>query len=84
MSKTEIFPICVVNNAIQPLLQNFPRKVCAFLGKYLGLPLHIQKPRKVDDVQPQTVNIPYQECVSNPIHRNLHQDQDFADLKVQS
>jgi hypothetical protein len=33
------------------LLQNFPGKLCTFPGKYLGLPLHIRKLRRID-VQP--------------------------------
>lgn len=51
ISKTEVFPIRVDENTITNLLQNFPGKTCKFPGKYLGLPLHIQKLRKVD-VQP--------------------------------
>lgn len=37
--------------AVSQLLQNFPGKVCNFPGKYLGLPLHVRKLRKVQ-VQP--------------------------------
>ena len=33
------------------MIQNFPGKICNFPGKYLGLPLHIRKLRKVE-VQP--------------------------------
>ena len=51
ISKTEIFPIQLGNEAVTQLLQNFPDKICKFRGKYLGLPLHIRKLRKID-VQP--------------------------------
>lgn len=33
------------------MLQNFPSKICKFPGKYLGLPLHTTKLRRID-VQP--------------------------------
>jgi hypothetical protein len=51
ISKTEIIPIRVENNTVTHLLQNFPGKICTFPGKYLGLPLHVRKLRKID-VQP--------------------------------
>jgi hypothetical protein len=51
MSKTEIFPIRIDNTVVPQLLQNFPGKISRFPGKYLGLPLHIRKLRKID-VQP--------------------------------
>jgi len=51
ISKTEIYPIRLDTNTIMQLLQNFPGKVCNFPGKYLGLPLHVRKLRKID-VQP--------------------------------
>lgn len=51
MAKTEIFPIRMVDAQVTHLLQNFPGKVGKFPGKYLGLPLHIRKLRKID-VQP--------------------------------
>ena len=51
ISKTEIFPIRVENNTVTHLLHNFLRKICTFPGKYLGLPLHVRKLRKID-VQP--------------------------------
>jgi hypothetical protein len=35
-------------NKVAQLLQNFPGNVCNFLGKYLGLPLHVRKLRKID------------------------------------
>lgn len=56
ISKTEIFPIRMKNSTINLLLQNFPGKICNFPGKYLGLPLHIRKLRKID-VQPLIDNI---------------------------
>lgn len=51
MAKTEIYPIRLESTAVQSIIQNFPGKVCSFLGKYLGLPLHLRKLRKID-VQP--------------------------------
>jgi hypothetical protein len=51
ISKTELFPIRTDNATVEQLIQNFPRKFCNFLGRYLGLPLHIRKLRKVE-VQP--------------------------------
>jgi len=49
--KMEIYLIRLDNAAVPQLLQNFPRKICKFPGKYLGLPLHIRKLRKIE-VQP--------------------------------
>ena len=46
ISKTEIFPIRLDNNAVGHLFRNFLGKICNFPGKYLGLPLHIRKLRK--------------------------------------
>ena len=51
LSKTEIFPIRCSDDIISEALINFPGKVCSFPGKYLGLPLHTRKLRRVD-VQP--------------------------------
>lgn len=51
ISKTEIFPIRMDSAAVSHLLQNFPSKICSFPGKYLGLPLHVRKLRKIE-VQP--------------------------------
>jgi len=51
ISKTELFPIRTDNATVEQLIQNFPWKICNFLEKYLGLPLHIRKLRKVE-VQP--------------------------------
>jgi hypothetical protein len=39
------------NKTVSQLLQNFPGKIGNFPGKYLGLPLHIHKLRRID-VQP--------------------------------
>jgi hypothetical protein len=46
ISKIEIYP-----TVVPQLLQNFPGKICKFLGKYLGLPLHTRKLRRIE-VQP--------------------------------
>jgi hypothetical protein len=51
ISKIVICPIRFANDMVMQLLQNFPGKVCNFLGKYLGLPLHVRRLRKID-VQP--------------------------------
>jgi hypothetical protein len=51
ISKTEIFPIRLPEQVVSQLLQNFPGKVCKFPGKYLGLPLHVRKLRRIE-VQP--------------------------------
>jgi hypothetical protein len=51
ISKTEIFPIRLDNTSVTQILQNFPGKFCRFPGKYLDLPLHVRKLRKID-VQP--------------------------------
>jgi hypothetical protein len=51
ISKTEIFPIRLDSAAVDQLITNFPGKICSFPGKYLGLPLHTRKLRKID-VQP--------------------------------
>jgi len=51
ISKTEIYPIRLPSSTVTLLLQNFPGKICNFPGKYLGLPLHVRKLRKID-VQP--------------------------------
>jgi retron-type reverse transcriptase len=48
ISKTEIYPSRMDTNKVAQLLQNFPGNVCNFLGKYLGLPLHVRKLRKID------------------------------------
>ena len=51
MGKTEIFPIRLDTSTVQTLLQNFPGKISSFPGKYLGLPLHTRKLRRVE-IQP--------------------------------
>jgi len=51
LSKTEIFPIRCNNDLISDALIDFPRKVCSFPEKYLGLPLHTRNLKRVD-VQP--------------------------------
>ena len=51
LSKTEIFPIRCSDDLVSEALVDFPGKVCSFPGKYLGLPLHTRKLRRVD-VQP--------------------------------
>jgi hypothetical protein len=51
ISKTEIFPIRMQQQTVSHLMQNFPGKLCKFPGKYLGLPLHIRKLRRIE-VQP--------------------------------
>jgi hypothetical protein len=51
MSKTEIYPIRLQPDAIQSIIQNFSGKICTFPGKYLGLPLHTRRLRKIE-VQP--------------------------------
>jgi hypothetical protein len=38
-------------DVIKHLLCNFPGKICKFPSKYLGLPLHVRKLRKIE-VQP--------------------------------
>lgn len=48
IAKTEIFPIRIQDSSVSQLLQNFPGKVCKFPGKYLGLPLHIRKLRRIE------------------------------------
>ena len=48
ISKTEIFPIRLDNNAVGHLIRNFLGKICNFPRKYLGLPLHIRKLRKIE------------------------------------
>lgn len=51
LAKTEIHPIRLEGTVVQHIIHNFPGKVCAFPGKYLGLPLHLRKLHKID-VQP--------------------------------
>jgi hypothetical protein len=51
MHKIEIFPIRCTEELIAEVLPAFPGKISSFPGKYLGLPLHIRKLRRID-VQP--------------------------------
>nr|AAX95130.1 retrotransposon protein, putative, unclassified [Oryza sativa Japonica Group]ABG22397.1 retrotransposon protein, putative, unclassified [Oryza sativa Japonica Group] len=48
ISKTEIYPIRCENINLVSLLANFPGMVKQFPCRYLGLPLHIRKLRKID------------------------------------
>jgi hypothetical protein len=51
MLKIEIFPIRCTEEIIAEALPDFPGKISSFPGKYLGLPLHTRKLRRID-VQP--------------------------------
>lgn len=51
MGKTEIFPIRCTQEIVSNKLRDFPGKISSFPGKYLGLPLHTRKLRRVE-VQP--------------------------------
>jgi len=51
MAKTEIFPTRLQPDMVQSIIQIFPGKISCFRGKYLGLPLHTRKLRKIE-VQP--------------------------------
>jgi hypothetical protein len=51
MNKTEIFPIRLQVDLVPTLITNFPGKIGVFPGRYLGLPLHTRKLRKIE-VQP--------------------------------
>lgn len=51
LNKTEIFPIRCDETTISTVLGSFPGRIGKFPGKYLGLPFHIRKLRRVD-VQP--------------------------------
>jgi len=48
MNKTEIFPIWMQPEMLNNIVCNFPGKISTFPGKYLGLPLHIRKLRKIE------------------------------------
>jgi hypothetical protein len=48
MTKTEIFPVRCADVDLQEILNDFPAKLACFPGKYLGLPLHFRRLRKVD------------------------------------
>ena len=51
MNKTEIFPIRLQPEIVNNIVRNFPGKISTFPGRYLGLPLHTRKLRKIE-VQP--------------------------------
>jgi hypothetical protein len=51
MNKTEIFPIRLQADLVPTLITNFLGKISVFPGRYLGLPLHTRKLRKIK-VQP--------------------------------
>ena len=48
MSKTEIFPVRCDGIDLQDILSTFPARIATFPEKYLGLPLHFRRLRKVD------------------------------------
>jgi hypothetical protein len=48
MAKTEVFPIHCDDIDLDDILSVFPAKIATFPGKYLGLPLHFRRLRKVD------------------------------------
>jgi len=52
----KIYSISYQPNQVQSNLTSFLGKIASFLGKYLGLPVHTRKPRKVE-VQPLVENI---------------------------
>lgn len=51
MAKTKIFPIRMQTSMVHNIIQNFLGKISNFPGKYLGLPLHTRKLRRLE-VQP--------------------------------
>ena len=48
MSKTELYPIRCHPGVVEALLHCFPGKIASFPGKYLGLPLHTRKLRRIE------------------------------------
>jgi hypothetical protein len=48
MSKTELYPIRCHPGEVEALLHCFPGKIASFPGKYLGLPLHTRKLRRIE------------------------------------
>ncbi|KAM0848981.1 hypothetical protein ACQ4PT_026664 [Festuca glaucescens] len=48
MTKTEVFPVRCDEVDLADILADFPAKIATFPGKYLGLPLHFRRLRKVD------------------------------------
>lgn len=51
LNSIQIFPIRCNEELLADALNGFPGKISSFPGKFLGLPLHIRKLRRVD-VQP--------------------------------
>jgi hypothetical protein len=51
LNKTEIFPIRCSEEIVSEVLMDFPGKMFKFSDKYIDLPLHMRKLRRVD-VQP--------------------------------
>jgi hypothetical protein len=47
-SKSEVFPVRCNNIDLADVLSAFPARIASFPGKYLGLPLHFRRLRKVD------------------------------------
>jgi hypothetical protein len=47
MTKMEIFPVRCANIDLVDILTDFPAKLASFPGKYLGLPLHFRRLRKL-------------------------------------
>ena len=48
LSNTEVFPIRCGDIDLQDILTVFPAKIASFPGRYLGLPLHYHRLRRVD------------------------------------
>jgi hypothetical protein len=48
--KIEVFPICCSEQHLEEILNVFLAKIGAFPCRYLGLPLHIKKPHRMDFV----------------------------------
>jgi hypothetical protein len=50
LQKTEVFPIRVNDFDLEQILEGFPAQTKSFPCRYLGLPLHTMKLRKIDFV----------------------------------